>query len=443
MRPLCSFCKSYDKYKENMQLRILLQCYKRLCEHIKSTSMYSIIKRQKQASLSVATAKPITNSSLVDFIEEGAMFQDNFQSNSGLKKSDYSILPCVFARTDVKSPSTEASLTAGIKQRANCAVDILATEPGTTSIGSHPPPIKTVSNGSAMYSVLYTGIGNKITIKRKVESDEEGVTREFPAETVSQKNSLKRRGCRCGNAAVTPGKLTCCGQRCPCYVESKSCVNCKCRGCRNPHRPDGGKVRPHIPELACYEIQVAEENTNGSLGLAATSGEGCQVPLQDFNSSKRLITELSGAKASHLSPVSSIDNIGRESFLITSDGSFQVVNVFASQAHQRLEKDQSTMHSRNMADVSQIVMQTDDTSNIFVHPNDISQHNASIFMSPNSSTITLSPIIMTASNPFPCQIFNDEEMVTSCSQPSPARTSLVDLVVTSNEPIIQENLQFQ
>lgn len=120
-----------------------------------------------------------------------------------------------------------------------------------------------------------------------------------------------------------------------------------------------------------------------------------------------------------------------------------MVNVFASQAHQRLEKDQSTMHSRNMADVSQIVMQTDDTSNIFVHPNDISQHNASIFMSPNSSTITLSPIIMTASNPFPCQIFNDEEMVTSCSQPSPARTSLVDLVVTSNEPIIQENLQFQ
>lgn len=77
----------------------------------------------------------------------------------------------------------------------------------------------------------------------------------------SQANKLnaKRRGCRCGNATPTPGKLTCCGQRCPCYVDSKSCIGCKCRGCRNPHRPDGGKVRPVIPELACYEIQVADE----------------------------------------------------------------------------------------------------------------------------------------------------------------------------------------
>lgn len=69
----------------------------------------------------------------------------------------------------------------------------------------------------------------------------------------------KRRGCRCGNATPTPGKLTCCGQRCPCYVDSKSCIGCKCRGCRNPHRPGGGKVRPIIPELACYEIQMADE----------------------------------------------------------------------------------------------------------------------------------------------------------------------------------------
>lgn len=32
-------------------------------------------------------------------------------------------------------------------------------------------PIKTVSNGSAMYSVVYTGNGNKLTIKRKTEHD--------------------------------------------------------------------------------------------------------------------------------------------------------------------------------------------------------------------------------------------------------------------------------
>lgn len=75
----------------------------------------------------------------------------------------------------------------------------------------------------------------------------------------SKNAANKRRGCRCGNATATPGKLTCCGQRCPCYVDSKSCIGCKCRGCRNPHRPGGGKVRPIIPELTGYENQMVGE----------------------------------------------------------------------------------------------------------------------------------------------------------------------------------------
>ena len=37
----------------------------------------------------------------------------------------------------------------------------------------------------------------------------------------------KRKGCRCGNATAMPGKLTCCGQRCPCYVDAKACFECK------------------------------------------------------------------------------------------------------------------------------------------------------------------------------------------------------------------------
>lgn len=50
-----------------------------------------------------------------------------------------------------------------------------------------------------------------------------------------QKND-RRWGCRCGNATSTPGKLTCFGQRCPCYTEQKPCDRCKCRGCRNPRQ---------------------------------------------------------------------------------------------------------------------------------------------------------------------------------------------------------------
>lgn len=51
-----------------------------------------------------------------------------------------------------------------------------------------------------------------------------------------------KSGCRCGNATAFPGKLTCCGQRCACYTDNKPCVDCKCRGCRNPHIADGQKV---------------------------------------------------------------------------------------------------------------------------------------------------------------------------------------------------------
>lgn len=170
-------------------------------------------------------------------------------------------------------------------------------------------PIKTVSNGSTMYSVLYAGNGNKITIKRKTDPphvqrratihtlDKDGqiklaktiaensasisgfkmpqpttvaMVTSSPNTPAAQMNAinkqnakqlLKRRGCRCGNATATPGKLTCCGQRCPCYVDSKSCIDCKCRGCRNPHRADGMKVSPTISsvltnttELLCFLV---------------------------------------------------------------------------------------------------------------------------------------------------------------------------------------------
>jgi CXC domain of E3 ubiquitin-protein ligase MSL2 len=62
-----------------------------------------------------------------------------------------------------------------------------------------------------------------------------------PSTVSNQNDPSKRRGCRCGNATAAPGKLTCCGQRCPCYVDSKACIDCKCKGCRNPHYVDGHK----------------------------------------------------------------------------------------------------------------------------------------------------------------------------------------------------------
>ncbi|XP_034947600.1 E3 ubiquitin-protein ligase MSL2 [Chelonus insularis] len=282
LKPSCGWCKDYDKYVENVQLRILLQCYKKLCEYLTSTNIYRnlIISVSSNATSNGAAAVGAT--SLMELIQEGTGFKDEFKSNAGLSKSAYSILPCVY--TSTTSTQTQAN----------------AVQPSSDPIPSNipeSPAIRTVSNGSSIYSVMYAGSGNKITIKRKAAAVEDtdinqreadvttrntvGGVKCIPSSqlsygTTSQKKSSKgsksstsfkkprssstrskRKGCRCGNATAIPGKLTCCGQRCPCYVESKPCIECRCRGCRNPHTADGLKIRPHIPELHNLQIQLS------------------------------------------------------------------------------------------------------------------------------------------------------------------------------------------
>jgi len=46
LKPTCSWCKDYTKYSENVQLRILIQNYKKLCGLIKITRMWGHIVRQ-------------------------------------------------------------------------------------------------------------------------------------------------------------------------------------------------------------------------------------------------------------------------------------------------------------------------------------------------------------------------------------------------------------
>jgi hypothetical protein len=128
---------------ENLKIKILLQCYKKLCEYITDTRIYH----------KLATASTNGGASLVDLINEGAGYS--------------------FEKPKIKTSTPK----------------------------------------------------------------------------------IKKKGCRCGTTAK-PGLLTCFGQRCPCYVEAKACVECRCRGCRNPHRPGGKKLRPHIPELHSIQIHL-------------------------------------------------------------------------------------------------------------------------------------------------------------------------------------------
>lgn len=338
LKPTCSSCKNYHNYHANTQLRILLQCYKSLCNYILATpSVYNSMHNYVHVDAFSNGNNEAHN--LSQLIDEGASFRDEYKSNSGLPKSKISILPCIFtttssvSNTSLANQSNSTTIMTNNKTTFNSSSTIespiihaspsqsisatslsMSSKPKDSSLPvittanlTKTTPIKTVSNGTALYSVLYTGTGNKITIKRKTDDNHIFTT----ANTMSTKDVLnilsrnpakitqhpqiqqihaqkqvkpivphpqliqtqqqsqsqpqpqmsglttqssnfkkpalktlqKRKGCRCGNATPTPGKLTCCGQRCPCYVESKSCIDCKCRGCRNPHRIDGLKVR--------------------------------------------------------------------------------------------------------------------------------------------------------------------------------------------------------
>ncbi|KMQ92304.1 male-specific lethal 2-like 1 protein [Lasius niger] len=225
LKPSCGWCKDYDKYVENVQLRILLQCYKKLCEYLTSTGIYrTLLLSVTSANSATTNGAPSTigATSLMELIQEGAGFKDEFKSNAGLSKSAYSILPCVY--TSTTSTQTQGN-------------SIQTTEAISQSIPGVYYYLRVQSSGS------------------------------FKKPRSSSARS-KRKGCRCGNATAIPGKLTCCGQRCPCYVESKPCVECRCRGCRNPHTADGLKIRPHIPELHNLQLQLST-----SLDCDALSGD--------------------------------------------------------------------------------------------------------------------------------------------------------------------------
>lgn len=171
LKPSCSWCKDYDNYAENLQLRILLQCYKKLCEYFIDTDVYKTLLEEDEIAAGV-NGGTVASSGLIDLIQEGAGFTDDYKCTAGLSKSAYSILPCVY--TNSASTQTQVASTS-TNSEARTAKD--------------SPNSRATSNGSPMYSVMYAGSGNKITIKRKAvdeidSSQNESSPRESKVSTI-------------------------------------------------------------------------------------------------------------------------------------------------------------------------------------------------------------------------------------------------------------------
>ncbi|CAO1312564.1 unnamed protein product [Diamesa serratosioi] len=251
----CKMCTDYTLFEKDQSIKLVLICLKDLCEYIKQSWIYDYIRKQPQRdSVDCVNSELLLN--IHQMIEMGA----NYGKTSEIKKE---LINIVVNKQSVSVPYSS--------QTFPCISPL--------------SPVSPIINNPQIYSVMYTGSGNKITLKRKPpeegspsheqhikteptntnnnpiinQSFKRPPTIQSPQQNTAvdpSKQQQKRRGCRCGNATAAPGKLTCCGQRCPCYVDSKACIDCKCRGCRNPHYVDGlKKMRHHVPDIQQQQIQ--------------------------------------------------------------------------------------------------------------------------------------------------------------------------------------------
>lgn len=146
LKPSCSWCKSYDTYVENIQLRILLQCYKKLNEYLASTLIYRKLMLSNGGT-----------NGLLEIIQEGAGFKDEYISSAGLSKTALKQLPCLL------TPNLTVNVQTQTQATTNNAV-LAEKKPNPTAIQS-------ISNGpsSTSHSSMLPHISHPIPIAPKTE----------------------------------------------------------------------------------------------------------------------------------------------------------------------------------------------------------------------------------------------------------------------------------
>ncbi|XP_015364743.1 PREDICTED: E3 ubiquitin-protein ligase MSL2 [Diuraphis noxia] len=182
----CTVCVN-NQISENMSSTIL-QCYKKLCAYIHSSPLYKVMCTR------------VEDKRLVELITEVI----------GVSRSVNGYSEMVNGTVNKQDTKEEVS------------------KDGIMLISSSDIQLPTENQTSEDFINLQ--IFDEKSQKHKIQN--QSVFNNIPR----KKKNERRWGCRCGNATTTPGKLTCFGQRCPCYTEQKSCDRCKCRGCRNPRQ---------------------------------------------------------------------------------------------------------------------------------------------------------------------------------------------------------------
>lgn len=236
-------------YTEDRELRIVLMGYKRVCRYLDQAKYV-----MKWGSLDGGT-----NLTLRDIVIEGSRLPDEYRlvepSSTSLPSTSSSALPSSAAspprppplapESKTATPVTVPAQAARVVNRTSAvaAAAVTKTVNGTRRaalLNADAIAIAHERASSAPYKLIKIP---KVLDLTGADSDASECDNPSPAAAPTATllhysrpvtTTTARRGCRCGAASLNPGKLTCCGQRCPCYVAGSSCSKCRCKGCRNP-----------------------------------------------------------------------------------------------------------------------------------------------------------------------------------------------------------------
>ncbi|XP_060079321.1 E3 ubiquitin-protein ligase MSL2-like [Ylistrum balloti] len=312
LKPQCSWCKHHDEFKENTQLRLAVICFKKLCEYISDSPIGTDLHIQ-------ARSPNGETNSLTAILQEALDFEDDFTLSSSLppsldiltkhnlspKRSSKSKSPskCVKRSDQSHNSSTEKSdspklmcsiikdkSTLDINPEVSCcstpgnkvehdselqlnstsqsdeSIEVNVTDTDTSTDSKPDSSLKRkhdsdfdCSNRSILFesSILTSGSqGSRGDNSQLLEPD----TRRQTLGPSSDHEQKDLKTCKCGRGG-TNSRLTCLGQRCPCYINRLPCIGCKCKGCRNPRKIEHDRLKiVKTEKTADIESIVNSEN---------------------------------------------------------------------------------------------------------------------------------------------------------------------------------------
>ncbi|KAG1714923.1 E3 ubiquitin-protein ligase MSL2 [Nymphon striatum] len=272
----CKDCPPNKTLRSDKEAKSLILCCIKMCEYTVNTKAYKSLNINGCKYGVSEILECFINSGSNNSVQQGQVHKNRNVSETGESPDNHNANHVEIATDSYNNQESVANQKDSVKS--------VSSEPNTNDEKVHVRKeaivdngrCKEVSSGSDSDDFLnsnYRKLSPKKSVKArtlsgksqlKITNDKKSgyIKLESSSKKPSRPSKLKPAGCRCGLATPYPGKLTCCGQRCPCYSNGKACKICKCRGCRNPQNRS---LRSGSPRSGDEQQQTLNLSTSPNL----------------------------------------------------------------------------------------------------------------------------------------------------------------------------------